>query len=135
MAQPLPAFSAPSVTPSPNLDDLASWSEAAVCDRLFQLYAGIFAEEERARHAARLHWLCWRAHLAQLSVQGRAARRALTRALSDARLDTGAIERADAAVIDELTDLLLHKYRRAPLQAKDYITRIVLAAARVVQTA
>jgi hypothetical protein len=105
-------FTAAAVTAGRTPDGLASWSEAAVCDRLFGLCSGVFADG--ARQATRLQWLCWRAHLAQLSVHGRAARQALTRVLSEARLDVGVIDRADAAVVDGITTRLVQAPRGSP---------------------
>jgi hypothetical protein len=116
------------LTPRGTSNDLTSWTEAAVCDRLFGFYRGVFNNEDLARHAARLHWSCWRAHLGQLNMQGRAARQALARVLRDAKLDVALIARADAELVDEMTDLALSRYRRAPQQAKSHITRIVSAA-------
>ena len=132
MAQPLPS-QVPLSSPPPRQppDDLTSWSEVAVCDRLFGFYSGAFAEADCARQAARLQWLCWRAYLNHLGVQGRAAREALARILMETRLDPALIDRADAAVVDELTDLVLHKYRRAPEQAKVYISALVAAATQM----
>jgi hypothetical protein len=109
-------------------DDLTSWSEAAVCDRLCGIYFAVFSDADRARYAARLHWSCWRGYLSRACAQGEAARQALARLLADARLDPALIDRADDAVIDEVTDLVLHKYRRAPQQAKTYIDQLVGAA-------
>jgi len=123
--------SAPVAPKSP--DDLTSWSEAPVCDRLFGFYSTAFSESERARQAARLHWSCWRAYLRQLASQGRASRQALAHIFKDSRIDPALIDRADAVVVDELTDLVLNRYRRAPAQAKGYITRLVSAAAQVAQ--
>jgi hypothetical protein len=114
-------------------DDLTSWSEAPVCDRLFGLYSTAFSETDRARQAARLHWSCWRAYLRQLASQGRASRQALAHIIEESHVNPAVIDRADAVVVDELTDLVLHRYRRAPEQAKDYITRLVSAAAQVAQ--
>jgi hypothetical protein len=136
MAYTLPNLvSFPAPTPHKSPDDLSSWSEAAVCDRLFGLYCGVLADTARARQATRIHWSCWRAYLGALPAQGRAARQALTRILKEARLDPQLIERGDAAVVDELTDLVLHKYRRSPEQAKAYITRLVAAATQMTRAA
>jgi hypothetical protein len=132
MAFPLPKLAAvksAAAQTAPN--DLASWSEAAVCDRLFGVYSAAFADTDRARQATRLHWSCWRGYLNQLSAQGRASRQALTRLINEARLDPALIDRADAMVVDELTDLVLHRNRRAPQQAKAYITHLVAAATQM----
>jgi hypothetical protein len=118
-----------SLRPSP--DDLTSWSEAAVCDRLRGFYFAVFSDADRARDAARLHWSCWRGHLGQADAQCGAAWQALARMIRDARFDAALIDRADEEVVDEVTDLVLHKYRRAPQQAKVYIDRLVLAAMRM----
>jgi hypothetical protein len=129
MALFLPMPSAPLPPKSP--DDLISWSEVPVCDRLFGFYSTAFSETDRARQAARLHWSCWRAYLRELASQGRASRQALTHIVKESRVNPALIDRADAVVVDELTDLVLHRYRRAPEQAKGYITRLVSAAAQV----
>jgi len=125
----------PTLIPRKPPDDLTSWSEVAVCDRLFGFYSTAFPETDRARQAARLHWSCWRAYLGLSAIQGRASRQALKRIVKEARLDLALVERADAAVVDELTDLVLHKYRRAPEQAKTYITRLVTAATQMARAA
>jgi hypothetical protein len=112
-------------------DNIWSWSEAAVCDRLFGLYASAFADPACARRAARLHLLCWRAYLNALGAHGCKARQALARMMTEAKLDPALLDRADTAVADELTDLVLHRYRRAPEQAKVYITALIAGAARM----
>jgi len=119
------------VAPRRSPDDLTSWSEAAVCDLLVGYYSTAFAEIDRARQAARLHWACWRAYLSQAANQGRASRLALARIVAEFRLDPALIDRGDALVVDELTDLVLHRYRRAPEQAKTYMTRLVSAATQM----
>jgi hypothetical protein len=111
--------------------DLASWSEAAVCDRLFEFYSAAIADSDFARQATRLHWSCWRAYLNQLVVQGRVSRQALMRMVNDARLDPALIDRADVMVADELTDMVLQKHRRAPRQAKTYINHLVATATQM----
>ena len=57
--------------------------------------------------------------------------KALACIVKESRLDPALIDRADAVVVDELTDLVLHRYRRAPAQAKCYITRLVSAATQM----
>ncbi|MBB4199969.1 hypothetical protein CCR94_03070 [Rhodoblastus sphagnicola] len=132
MAQSLSTYlSAPAFPLRKSPDDLTSWTEAAVCDRLFGFYSTAFAETDRARQAARLHWSCWRAFLTKLPAQGRASRQALARIVKEARLDPALIDRADALVVDELADLVLHRYRRAPEQGKTYVTRLISAATQM----
>ena len=122
----------PTDAPAPNFpSDLASWSELAVCDRLFAFYSAALADPDRARQAARLHWSCWRAYINRMALQGRATRQALARMLKDARFDPALIDQADESVVDELSDLVLHKYRRSPQQAKFYIACVVGAATQM----
>ncbi len=111
--------------------DLAVWSEAAVCDRLIAHYDQVFTEAARASQAARLHWACWRCSINGLTLQGRASRQALARLLAESRLDARMIEAGDEAVIDEISDLVLQKFRRAPQQAKHYVKCLIAAAEQV----
>lgn len=118
--------------PTPQ-SDLTFWSEAAVRDRLKGFYLSRIADVSLAGQAARLHWSLWRSYLNDLAIPARASRQALTKWLADAGLPADLIEAGDAIVIDELAELILQRFRRAPLQAKAYTKCLVAAATRLGQ--
>jgi hypothetical protein len=121
------------VSPATPQSDLTFWSEAAVRDRLTAFYLAKIGDTSLAGKAARLHWSIWRSHLNDLAVQARASHQTLTKSLTDARLSVDLIEVGDDIVIDEIADLILHRFRRAPLQAKIYTKCLVAAATRLGQ--
>ncbi len=121
------------VLPATPQSDLTFWSEAAVRDRLSSFYLTRIADASLAGQAARLHWSIWRSYLNDLAVPARASRQALTKWLMEARLPVDLIETGDAIVIDEIAELILRRFRRAPLQAKAYTKCLVAAATRLGQ--
>jgi hypothetical protein len=123
-----------SVVPPDTLQsDLTFWTESAVRDRLTAFYVGKFADTGIASQASRSHWTIWRSYFNDLVIQGRASRQALTKLLGENGLPASLIEEGDNIVIDEIADLILHRFRRAPLQAKAYAKCLVVAATRMGQ--
>jgi hypothetical protein len=121
------------IRPATPQSDLTFWSEAAVCDRLAAFYLSRIADASLGRQVARMHWSIWRSYLNDLTVPALASRQALAKWLGDAGLPSDLIEAGDNIVIDEIAELILQRFRRAPLQAKVYTKCLIAAATRLGQ--
>ena len=119
--------------PTPQ-SDLTFWCEAAVRDRLTAFYHIEMCDSAKASQASRLHWSIWRSYLNDLSLQARASRQALTNLLVDFGLNKKVINAGDEIVIDEITDLILQRFRRTPFRAKTYAKCLLVAATRMGQS-
>jgi hypothetical protein len=103
------------------------------CDRLTAFYLAKTGDPSRASQAARLHWSTWRSYLSDLAAQGRASRQALVQLLRDAGFRDELVEAGDNVVIDEIADLILLRFRRAPQHAKAYAKCLISTAVRMGQ--
>jgi hypothetical protein len=109
---------------------MISWCEPMVRDRL----AGVWRETgsaEDARRFAELHWRMWRGALSGLSNLSVVSRRELMREIVDKRVPHAMISLADAAVVDEIAEVVLSRFRRSPQLAKGYMMVLVHAAAQL----
>ncbi len=121
------------IRPATPQSDLTFWSEAAVCDRLSTFYLSRVHDASLAHQAARMHWSIWRGYLNDLAIPARASQQALAKWLVDAKLPPNLLEAGNNLVIDEIVELILQRFRRAPLQAKAYTKCLVAAATRLGQ--
>ena len=78
---------------------------------------------------ADLHWRAWRCALSSLTHGASASRRDLAALARSAGLQQDLIEGGDEAVIDEIAEVIIARFRRSPALAKDYTKALVLTAA------
>ncbi|HMN70711.1 MAG TPA: hypothetical protein PKA55_02455 [Rhodoblastus sp.] len=78
---------------------------------------------------ADLHWRAWRCALSNLQHGAAASRRDLAVLARSAGLPAETIEGGDEAVIDEIAEVIVARFRRSPALAKDYTKALVLTAA------
>ena len=118
--------------PTPQ-SDLTYWCEATVRDRLTTFYLVKMDDPAKASQAASLHWSIWRSYFNDLGHQSRASRQTLAKLLARFSLCKDVMDAGDDIVIDEIADLILQRFRRAPLHAKIYAKCLVTAATRMGQ--
>ncbi|MFV0279983.1 MAG: hypothetical protein ACK5JM_04375 [Rhodoblastus sp.] len=76
-----------------------------------------------------LHWRVWRCALSNLPHGAAASRRDLAVLVRNAGLSSDIIKEGDEAVIDEIAEVIIARFRRSPALAKDYTKALVLTAA------
>ena len=86
-------------------------------------------ESGAGKTLADLHWRAWRCALSNLPHGAAASRRDLAIMTRGAGLNADLIAEADEAVIDEIAEVIIARFRRSPALAKDYTKALVLTAA------
>lgn len=109
--------------------DILLWAEPLARDRLAAFWNAAAPESAVARALADLHWRAWRCALSNLRHGAEASRRDLAIRARNAGLPPETIEDADEAVIDEIAEVIVARFRRSPALAKDYTKALVLTAA------
>ncbi|MFT4098585.1 MAG: hypothetical protein QM651_15820 [Rhodoblastus sp.] len=109
--------------------DILLWAEPLARDRLAAFWSAAMPESADGKALADLHWRAWRCALSNLRHGAEASRRDLAISARSAGLPAQTIEDADEAVIDEIAEVIVARFRRSPALAKDYTKALVLTAA------
>lgn len=78
---------------------------------------------------ADVQWRAWRCALSNLPHGAAASRRDLGALMRNAGLPAEIARDGDEAVIDEIAEVIVARFRRSPARAKDYTRALVLTAA------
>ena len=109
--------------------EILLWAEPLARDRLSVFWGAAARESAAGKALADLHWRAWRCALSNLPHGAVASRRDLAVLARGAGLQTDIVEDADEAVIDEIAEVIIARFRRSPALAKDYTKALVLTAA------
>ncbi len=109
--------------------EILVWAEPLVRDRLVAFWAGETRESDATRTLAELHWRMWRCALSNLPHGAAASRRELLQLADKVGVAAGAVAEGDEAVIDEIAEVIVARFRRSPGVAKDYTKALIMAAA------
>jgi len=109
--------------------DILLWAEPLARDRLMAFWGAAARESAAGKTLADLHWRAWRCALSNLPHGAAASRRDLAALVRNASLLIDVVEEADEAVIDEIAEVIIARFRRSPALAKDYTKALVLTAA------
>ena len=112
--------------------DIMLWAEPMVRDRIGFFWERATRNPDHARAIAEQHWRVWRCALSGLPHGATANRRDLATLIRAAGLAPDTVEIGDEAVIDEIAEVIVARFRRSPLKAKDYTKALVLVAAGLV---
>lgn len=109
--------------------EILLWAEPLARDRLSACWNALASESGAGKALADLHWRAWRCALSNLQHGAAASRRDLAVMTRGAGIPADAIEQADEAVIDEIAEVIVARFRRSPALAKDYTKALVMTAA------
>lgn len=109
--------------------EILLWAEPLARDRLTAFWTAAARESGAGKTLADLHWRAWRCALSSLTHGASASRRDLAALARSAGLQQDLIEGGDEAVIDEIAEVIIARFRRSPALAKDYTKALVLTAA------
>ena len=109
--------------------DILLWAEPLARDRLTAFWSAAAPESSSGRMLADLHWRAWRCALSTLPQGAAASRRDLGALMRNAGLPAEIARDGDEAVIDEIAEVIIARFRRSPARAKDYTRALVLTAA------
>lgn len=109
--------------------DILLWAEPLARDRLTVFWSAAAREPASGKALADLHWRAWRCALSNLPHGAAASRRDLALLMRNAGLQAEIIRDGDEAVIDEIAEVIVARFRRSPARAKDYTKALVLTAA------
>lgn len=112
--------------------EILAWAEPMVRDRLSFFWSQATRNPDAARAIADQHWRVWRCALSGLPHGASANRRELTTLVRGASLTTATLEQGDEAVIDEIAEVIVARFRRSPHLAKDYTKALIMTAAGLV---
>jgi len=109
--------------------DILLWAEPLARDRLTAFWSAAARESGAGKTLADLHWRVWRCALSNLQHGASASRRDLGVLVRGAGLQAELIGDGDEVVIDEIAEVIIARFRRSPILAKDYTKALVLTAA------
>jgi len=109
--------------------EILLWAEPLARDRLAAFWGASACESVAGKTLADLHWRAWRCALSNLPHGAAASRRDLAVLARNAGLQADVVRDADEAVIDEIAEVIIARFRRSPALAKDYTKALVLTAA------
>ena len=109
--------------------DILLWAEPLARDRLTAFWSAAARESGAGKSLADLHWRVWRCALSNLQHGASASRRDLGVLVRGAGLQVEIIGDGDEVVIDEIAEVIIARFRRSPILAKDYTKALVLTAA------
>jgi hypothetical protein len=113
--------------------DMLSWAAPLVRDRIAAFWDQAACRDGAAERLCDLHWRVWRCALSGLPHGAASSRRDLVQLVRAASLPAQKVYDADEAVIDEIAEVIVARYRRSPNLAKDYTRALVLAAAGIIR--
>lgn len=109
--------------------DILLWAEPLARDRLTAFWSAAARESAAAKTLADAHWRAWRCALSNLPHGAAASRRDLGALMRNAGLPVEIVRDGDEAVIEEIAEVIIARFRRSPARAKDYTKALVLTAA------
>ena len=109
--------------------EILLWAEPLARDRLTAFWNAAARESGAGKPLADIHWRAWRCALSNLQHGASASRRDLAVLARGAGLQADIIEEGDEAVIDEIAEVIIARFRRSPILAKDYTKALVMTAA------
>jgi hypothetical protein len=110
---------------------LLEWSEPVIFDRLVDAYRARLGPGSSPWGLARMHARTWRALISGDMPKYEALRWDLTQALDEAHLNIDDVADADAAILNELLDVVMTRYQRSMRTAKGYHLALIALARRL----
>jgi hypothetical protein len=112
--------------------EILAWAEPMVRDRISFFWSEATRSPDAARAIAEQHWRVWRCALSGLPHGAAANRKELMILVRGAALTIATLEQGDEAVIDEIAEVIVARFRRSPHLAKDYTKALIMTAAGLV---
>ena len=112
--------------------EILVWAEPMVRDRIGIFWADVVSSPDAARAIAEQHWRVWRCALSGLAHGAAANRKELMSLVRAASMTPGTLAMGDEAVIDEIAEVIVARFRRSPHLAKDYTKALIMTAAGLV---
>ena len=112
--------------------EILAWAEPLVRDRMTMFWGQARLERSAVQALADQHWLMWRCALSGLPHGVAANRRELMNLVRAAGFGVDALAEGDEAVIDEIAEVIVARFRRSPHRAKDYTKALIVPAAGLV---
>ena len=102
-------------------DDLLEWSQPLIVDQINQFYFQRLAKSaDEARKLAIEHYRVWRLVLRDEMQAATALRAHLVSTAAAAGIQASVLDEVDRAVLDELMDVVVSRFRRTPYIARSY---------------
>jgi hypothetical protein len=116
-------------------DELLEWSQPLIIDQINQAYFGRFQQVPGiARELAIEHYRIWRHVLrGELQAAAQLRRHLIGNALS-AGIQVAVLDEIDRAVLDELMDVVVSRFRRTPHIARSYGMTLLDTATNLART-
>ncbi len=112
--------------------EILAWAEPLVRDRMTMFWGQARLERSAVQALADQHWRMWRCALSGLPHGVAANRRELMNLVRAAGFGAEALAEGDEAVIDEIAEVIVARFRRSPHRAKDYTKALIVTAAGLV---
>lgn len=112
--------------------EILAWAEPLVRDRMNMFWRAAGLDQKIAQSLAEQHWRMWRCALSGLPHGVAANRRELMKLLGVAGFGAQTLAEGDEAVIDEIAEVIVVRFRRSPHRAKDYTKALIMTAAGLV---
>ncbi len=102
-------------------DELIEWSQPLIIDQINRFYfRRLFHNAPEARELAIHHYRVWRHILREEMDEATRLRTKLNARAAEVGLAPGALDDVDRAVLDELMDVVVSRFRRTPQVARSY---------------
>lgn len=102
-------------------DELIEWSQPLIIDQINRFYfRHLFHDAPEARELAIQHYRVWRHILRDEMQDAIRLRVSLAKRAAAANLSPSALDEADRAVLSELMDVIVSRFRRTPQIARSY---------------
>ena len=102
-------------------DELTEWSQPLIVDQINHFYfTRLSRQPALARELAIEHYRVWRLVLRDQPDAAREMRAHLADTAASAGIEPGVLDDVDRAVLDELMDVVVSRFRRTPYIARSY---------------
>lgn len=116
-------------------DELIEWSQPLIIDQINRFYfRRLFHDAPEARELAIQHYRIWRHVLRDEMQDATRLRGTLNARAALANLPSAALDEVDRAVLDELMDVVVSRFRRTPLVARSYGMTLLDTATSLART-
>ena len=116
-------------------DELVEWSQPLIIDQINRFYFHWLAHDTtEARELAIQHYRVWRHVLRDDMEEATRLRSALEARAARANLRSATLDEADRAVLDELMDVVVCRFRRTPQVARSYGVTLLDTATSLART-
>lgn len=116
-------------------EDLVEWSQPLIIDQINRFYFHRLAHDTtEARELAIQHYRVWRHVLREDMEEATRLRAGLAARAARSNLYASALDEADRAVLDELMDVVVCRFRRTPQVARSYGVTLLDTATSLART-